>query len=41
MCSASMAIGSITGHHRGCAHAMRLRRGPGALTGPGNHACRR
>ncbi|MER7110806.1 hypothetical protein [Streptomyces sp. NPDC000229] len=41
MCSAFMGIGSITGHGRGCAYAMRLRRGPGALTGPGTHAARR
>jgi hypothetical protein len=28
----------ISGHGRGCAHAARVRRGPGALTGPGSHA---
>ncbi|PZT68239.1 hypothetical protein DN402_07870 [Streptomyces sp. SW4] len=25
----------ITGHGRGCTHSIRMRRGPGALTGPG------
>ncbi|MGX1493340.1 hypothetical protein RKD41_005599 [Streptomyces tendae] len=29
-----------TGLGRGCAHSVRMRRGPGALTGPGSHTAR-
>nr|AAB51439.1 ErmSV leader peptide [Streptomyces viridochromogenes] len=29
-----------SGLGRGCAHSVRMRRGPGALTGPGSHTAR-